>query len=415
LFIHFLLYEINELLESLMKFQEMKMNQKRSNQVPWQYLGYSLQPVRFLVRLIEGDSDSNVSLEAFEDIGVETSNGHRIAEQDKSAPRSNPVSDRATELWKTFSNWIHAVQSGQLDPGRTTFEIYVSHRRTGNIVESFSRANNPQDSYQALKEAKKIIWGPPPLFPLKSSVPATIEPYVTTVFEADVPLVSKIIQNFHLICGSGSPQADLHALVSKAWVPEEIVNDTLHFALGWVKRETDLLLEQGKVACLSVGVFRRNIISFVRRHDCRTILDTFAKAPTQTEIESQRLRTYVRQLEIIREEDEHKIRAIADYLRAEVDRTHWAEKGYVHELSFDEFEKNLQRTWINLKTKTDIALAGHNEVERGKYLCSECEMHHALLEGLDLPPHFTPGSFHALSDRTVIGWHPNYETLLKGD
>jgi len=398
-----------------MKFQEMKMNQKRSNQVPWQYLGYSLQPVRFLVRLIEGDSDSNVSLEAFEDIGVETSNGHRTAEQDKSTPHSNPVSDRATDLWKTFSNWIHAVQSGQLAPEITTFEIYVSHPRTGNIVESFSRAINYQGSYHALKEAKKLIWGPPPLFPLKSSVPATIEPYVTTVFEADEPLVSKIIQNFHLICGSGSPQADLLALVRKAWVPEEIVDDALHYALGWVKRETDLLLEQGKVACISVGAFRRNITSFVRRHDRRTILDNFAKAPTQTEIESQRLRVYVRQLELIKEENEHKIIAITDYLRAEADRTHWAAKGYVHEKSFDEFEENLQRTWINLKKRTDIALSGHSELERGKYLCSECEMHHAFLEGLDLPPHFTSGSFHALSDRIVIGWHPHYEILLKED
>jgi hypothetical protein len=173
------------------------------------------------------------------------------------------------------------------------------------------------------------------------------------------------------------------------------------------------LIRAGEVACISVGAFRRNITSFVRRLDRRTILTTFAKAPTLTEIESQRLRTYVRQIELIKEEDEHKIRAITDYLRAEVDRTHWAEKGYVHDLSFDEFEENLQRTWINLKNKTDIAFSGHSEIERGKYLCSECEMHRVFLEGLDLPPHFTPGSFHALSDKKVIGWHPNYEILLK--
>ena len=276
----------------------------------------------------------------------------------------------------------------------------------------FQEPIHNKNAYQALKEVKNLIFGPPPLFPLKSSLPATIKPYVTTVFEADESLVSKLIQNFHLICGSGSPQADLLALVSKAWVPEELINDTLYYALGWVKRETDLLLEQGKVACISVGAFRRNIISFVRRHDRRTILDTFAKAPTQTDIESQRLRTYVLQLEFIQEEDEHKIRAITDYLRAEADRTHWAVKGDVHEKSFDEFEENLHRTWINLKTRTDIALSGHNEVEKGKYLCSECEMHDALLEGLALPPHFTPGSFHALSDRTVIGWHPNYKILI---
>lgn len=388
------------------------MNQKKSSQVPGQYYGYSLQTTRFLVRLLEGDSDWNVSLEAFEDIGVETSNGYRIAEQDKSAPHSNPVADRSVELWKTFSNWIRSALSGQLDPEKTFFEIYVSHPRTGEIIEKFSRASNPSDSLLALREAKKSVWGPPPDLPKKHSVLNSIKSYVSDVFEAEEDLVCKIIQNFKLNCGSGSPQTDLHALFSK-FAPEEIVDETLRYALGWVKSEIDILLEQQKVAVIMVGLFRKDFLSFIRKHDRRTILATFAKSPSPEEVESQRLMTYVRQLEIIEEDNEHKIRAINDFLRAESDRTIWAKKGWVHELSFDEFEEDLERTWRNLKRITDIELSGRSKVERGQHLCAKCELHCAPLEGIDTPPHFTSGSFHALSNKTVIGWHPSYERLLR--
>lgn len=396
-----------------MKTRPVKV--KKSSQVRGQYYGYSLQTTRFLVRLLEGDPNWNVSLEAFEDVGVETPNGFRIAEQDKSAPHSNPVSNHAVDLWKTFSNWVRAVQSGQLDPERTIFEIYISHPRKGEIVERFSEASTLNDSLDSLTKAKTTLWGPQPRFPHKDRLPNTIKSYVLDVLQADERLVSKIIKNFSLKCGSGRPQTDLRILLDKALVSEEILEDVIKYALGWVKREIDILLEESKIASIKVDTFRRNLKSFVRRIDRRTILATFAESPSLKEIESQRLRTYVRQLEIIEEDDDHKIHAIIDFIKAEADRTQWSAKGWVDESSFDDFEEGLIRTWKNLKKKTNISLSNNSEVERGQYLCSECEMHQTTLEGLNVPSHFTPGSFHTLSDNSVIGWHPNFELLLKDD
>ena len=74
---------------------------RKKPHVPGQYLGYSLQATRFLVKLLESDPDSTVSLEVFEDIGVESYDGYRTAEQDKSATNGNPVSDRSVDLWRS--------------------------------------------------------------------------------------------------------------------------------------------------------------------------------------------------------------------------------------------------------------------------------------------------------------------------
>lgn len=387
---------------------------RTTSHAPGQYLGYSLQATRFLMRLLDAPPNWTVSLEVFEDVGVETGEGNRIAEQSKSTLEGNPVSDHAVDLWKTFSNWLDAAQSGELNPETTLFELYISHPKTGEIVKSFARAQSSAEALKALHQAREKLWGPATAFPLRPTVSKTIVPYVDKVFEADDHVISRIIQNFHFTSGSGSPHEDLRGRFASTFVPSEIVDDALAYALGWVKKKTDRLLEQKKPARISAESFQAAIVSFVRKHDNRTILNTFAGIPSHQQIEQDlKLRTYVRQLDIIEADDEQKIGAVTDFLRASVDRTQWGAKGLVHESSFDEFEDAMLRTWGNHKRKTDIRLAGHPDVQKGRYLYLECSSHQATLEGLQVPTHFTPGSFHALADDLVVGWHPHYKRELE--
>ncbi len=381
---------------------------KSSSHVPGQYLGYSLQPTRFLARLLEAEPGWTVSLEVFEDVGVETPEGYRIAEQVKSTLDGNPVSDRAIDLWKTFSNWIDAVNYREINVEKTIFEIYVSQPKTGDIIKSFAGASTFEEAQQSLIAARDKLWGEAPGFKLKPKVRDAIKDYVSNVFEADQDKMCAIIKAFSLTCGSGSPQKDLKMLMKKLLVPPDIIDDTLQYAQGWVKENTDILLEQGKPAIISVDLFRLNVISFVRKHDRRTILDSLAKDPDQQEIEGQlkRHQTYIRQLDIIDCDYDEKIRAIKDFLQASINRTQWSVRSWVDESSFAEFEQGLLRTWQNLKRKTNIVLSHNNDSDKGKYLYSECLLHQAMLEGLAVPEHFVPGSFHALADKEEIGWHP---------
>ena len=199
-----------------------------------------------MVRLLDADPDWLVSLEVFEDIGLEDPQGNRIAEQTKSTGNGNPVGDHAVGLWKTLNNWIDAVESGELDLERTLFEIYVSTPKAGRIVESFSRARTLDEAGTALEEAKHITWGDAPDYPLKRGIPKSIAEYLSRVFDADVSLVSKLIMSFTYRSGTGSPQQELRSLLSKALIPTEFLDDVLKYSLGWVKHETDILLEQKK-------------------------------------------------------------------------------------------------------------------------------------------------------------------------
>jgi hypothetical protein len=387
---------------------------KRSTHVPGQYGGYSLQATRLLAKLLEAPAGSKVSLEVFEDVGVESADGQRTAEQVKSTFDSNPVSDRSVDLWKTFSNWVDAVRDDELQIGNTIFEIHVSRPVTGAIVRSFSEAASPRDAQAALRQARDKLWGTPPQYPNRAKVSDGIKPFLENVFDADESVTCGIVEAFSLSCGSGDAHADLESKVEEKFVAREFIPDVVLHTLGWVKSKTDRLVERQMPAVISRDEFYHEVTTYLRKIAYRGILESFARDPNQQEIETHlRLKDYVRQLELIGCDDDEKLEAVRDFLLASVNRTHWSEQGLIHDSSFDDFEENLVRTWKNNKRAAHVEASSHDDVNKGRLLYSKCSAHHAKLEGFEVPPHFTPGSFHALSDEGTVGWHPDYKNKLK--
>ncbi len=396
------------------KIKKTKLSSaKKSPHVPNQYLGYSLQATRFLAKLLEVDQDWSVSLEVFEDVGAESSSGCRVVEQTKSTHGGNPVSDRADDLWKTFSNWIDSIRQKELDVQKTLFEIYVSQPKDGAIVNDFSNATSIDEAIKAFLNARNVLWGTPPDYSLKKDVSISLSKYLENVFGADEDIALQLIRNFRINCGSGSPIEDLKKELGSKLVHPDILDDVFVYSLGWIKKHIDNLIEQNKPAVISVEAFRNAIISFMRRCDRQRILRSFAKDPTPEQINVELPCKYIQQLEIINSDYDDKISAVISFLKASTDRAQWSIKGWVHEESFTEFENVLISFWRNLKTRDYAIYKQLSDEEKGKVLYADCLLSQAKIEGLETPPHFTPGSFHALSNKETIGWHPNYPHLLK--
>jgi len=385
-----------------------------SSHVPGQLLGFSLQVTRFLSRLITAPPGSFVSLEVFDDVGIEYPGGSRTGEQDKSITGDgNPIANRSVDLWKTFGIWVDAAHTGELPPNNSIYTIYISRPLSGDIANKFSAANSIEESKVVLLQAQKEFWGNAPDYPNKVNVSPTLAPYLEKVLLADEAIICNIIKNFNLELGSGSPQNDLRRIIEEnLFVPPEIVDDLVIYLQGWVKKELDIKLEQKKPAIIERDNFKNETISYIRKHDNRAILNNFAQSPKPEEIQAGLLQTYIRQLELIECAPEQKICAINDYICASINRVEWVRKGIVNRESFDELEERLRRTWKNTQSKTNIQLSNKNDIEKGTYLYSECSNYQTDLEGLSVPPPFIPGSFHALADTLEIGWHPKYKNIL---
>lgn len=387
---------------------------RRSAQVPGQFFGYSLQPIRLLSLALDAAPGTMLSLEVFEDVGSRDTSGEAIASQTKSGLGANPVSDRAVDLWKTFSNWLTAVGAGQLVAASTRFEIYLAKRHTGRLVALFDAAKTPEQAEAALEKAREVLWGAGPKYSKRAKLAENIAPFVNHVLDPKSIDAVGIIQHFTLSVASKDPLRDLRPKVNTKWVRPESVELVIQHAHGWIKEKLDGLLLEQKPPVLNVDEFNAEIAAYLPRIDFRQILTAIAGGLnlTETAIAAEQLRTYVRQLELIEYSEEDVIEAINNFLRASAERVAWSKAGIVHDKSFDDYEEGLIAYWKNKRTVHKVTNKTLTDVEQGQLLLADCAMHQQKLQGLEVPTFFTPGSFHALAEERTVGWHPQYETLL---
>lgn len=389
---------------------------RKSAQVPGQLFGYSLQSIRLLNLALDALPGTVLSLEVFEDVGGIHPTGGALASQTKSGLETNPVSDRALDFWKTFSNWLTAIASGQLSLATTRFEIYLAKRHTGNLVASFDAAKTEELAKAALNHARDVLWGAAPKYPKKKNLAETIAPFVNHVLElASQECAVGIIARFELSVAVKDPLRDLRPKVAAKWVRPDSVELVIKYAHGWIKEKLDGLLLEGKPAALSVDEFNAEMMAYLPRVDFKQILIAIAGTLELSDdtIAAEQVRTYVRQLDLIEYSEEDVIESINNFLRASAERAAWSKAGIVHENSFDDYEESLITYWKNKQATHRLIHKSLNGVERGQLLLADCGTHQQRLQGLEVPAFFTPGSFHALAEEQTVGWHPEYKMLLR--
>lgn len=383
---------------------------------PRQALGFSVQYTRFSFLLLRAGPGTSVSFEVLDDVAVHRED-ETLLSQTKSV-ESNPVSDRAVDLWKTFANWVQTVKDGLVDPTKTIFELYITKVFSGPIAESLDKAKDLKSAKEAFQAAREELWGPSPRFPKKATVGTELAPHLDAVFSAE-EVVVPIIMAFQLQCSDKDPRRELEEEVQRHAFDARHVRDIADHLEGWVKSRVDDRLRKDLPAVIHWDDFHVEYFAFSRKLTERHFLASMASEPDDDEIQEHRAATFVRQLELIDLDFDDQIEAIIDYHKATLDRVEWAETGDVHSTSFDVLDHELQRAWKNLKRQSDTALNGRSDLDRGQDLNSRCMLHNCKIQGFETEQHFIRGAFHQLADdsgkkgnKPAIGWHPNYDTLL---
>ena len=369
--------------------------------------GVLLQVTRFLYYLLTVGHNDVVSLELFEDVGVEQQGGSKIAEQDKTYLSANPLADRSIEFWKTFRNWVDAAAAGVLAPAQSWFVLYAPSAQMGKIVKAFHNAKTDQAANDALEMAQQVLSGDDGL-----EIGASAREHVEAVFCADPTLVVGIIKRF-TVDGDQHPADALRPLFHDKLVGEDSFDDVVTWAQGWVKQTIDHFVEQGQPARVVKQDFHQALLNYVRLHDRTNILRSVAGTATDQEVETELAeRDYVSQLRIIDLDDVDVLEAVNDFLSASVDRTTWSDHGMISEASLKRLERELTSTWRNKQRRTRLGHGDKNAPDQGQLTYTDCMEHDATMDGLETPKPFIRGSWHALADDLTIGWHPNYRTVL---
>jgi hypothetical protein len=384
----------------------------QSSQVPKQYYGYSLQCTECVSALLDADPGGVVSLEVFEDVGLQSVDGKTLALQTKAGTGANPVSDSSIELWKTFRNWIDQVRSRKIPPKNTRFELYVASKKKGKLCSEMSAAQSPEAVGKALESIKGSF-----LNKRNGKFKPSTGAQLRTILEAVLATENEktlrvIIAAFRFRNGQGSSYDELKAKLEKGFIDLDIIDDVLLYGLGWVKKILDERIEKDLPAVVKVDEFRSQISTFRSKLKSREFLPSFAGIPSGAEIQSNKLSRYVRQLKFIEAEDEEIYEAITDFLTAKTNAIEYARRNLINRESLVELDGELKATWKNLRKKIQLEGNSKSDSHFGQLLANACLAHRAKLQGLEVPHRFTPGCFHNLADIPEIGWHPRYKQLL---
>lgn len=385
---------------------------RRSNQVPGQFLGFSLQITRSVAHLLCAHEGQSVSVEHFDDVATSGPAGV-VVEQDKSGLAHNPISDRSLDLWKTLHNWVRAIRDGALKSD-TKFVLYVAQGHHGNVIDRIHAVTNKADA-DALVQALRIeFWGKAPKYGARAKLPDDLAVHVNGVFHAKDDMLAHLFVNVTLENGSGSPNDDLLPLIAAKAISEDKRDQVLTHLLGWAKKAIDKQIEKRQPPILAWEDFHKQLVGAAKKFDrSENVLTPTIAEIAESEIDKElRARTYVRQLQAVKFEETDLVRAVNDFLRSAVDRTTWSEGGDVLEGSFGEFEDGLHRAWQSQKVRVEIEQKAAVEEDRGRLLYANCCGLQLRLQGMDVPAYFVPGSFHTLADTLRVGWHPRYQEVF---
>jgi hypothetical protein len=352
-----------------------------------------------------------VSVEVLEDVALEDASGDVDAWQLKSASKTNPIANRSVELWKTIENWIHAVESKELAVDKTVFHLRLESKRIGTICESFAEASTAASAGAAVEKARREFFTTKGR--LKKDVPKDLGEAVEAVFAPQrSELLRTIVVRFRLSFGTKYAYEELlDRFKSRSIGNEDVAEDMLLRALGWVKKEIDNAIERGALPIIDATGFRTEIRAFRDRLKGRSYLPSFAGPPSLEQIELHRLRIFVQQLNLIQFSDHQILRCITDFLSAKTNRVQYAQRGLVHSDSLEEFENALKSLWQNHRDEVELNQS-EAEIKRGRRVAARCFRESLRLQGIDVPADFVRGCFHSLADKPSIGWHPRYATLL---
>jgi hypothetical protein len=327
---------------------------KRSANVPGQFYGYSIQITRVVAHFLRAQQGQSVSIEHLDDVATHTNEGDLI-EQDKSGLAHNPVSDRSADLWKTLANWVRAIRGGALKDD-TRFLLYVAQNHHGAIIDRIHAVTNKADADALVVALRGKFWGKAPKYAAKAKFPEGLAEHVNEVLSARDEVLALLFTKLTLENGSGAPNDDLAALPGMAAISQEKKDDVLKHLLGWAKKTIDKRIEQSSAPVITWNEFHKALVAAAKKLDrSENVLVPTPAEISQPEVSRHlRERTYVRQLEAVKCDDDGLVRAVNDFLRSAVDRTTWSERGDVLEGSFSEFEDGLERAWQSQKTRVEI-------------------------------------------------------------
>lgn len=392
------------------------MNQKSKFDASASMLGYLYQ-IRFglylsLSKLPEVDDPEqfNISIETLDDVAFDKDGSAIELLQTKFHGASGNLTDRSADIWKTIRVWVNAVRDGGVVLGQTTLTLVTTQSLPENTIAYYLSPESGRDTAKAIELMSNI----------------SIEKNVTNgkgyaAFQSLSEVQKKAFVNDIYIVGKSDNLMQIRSKMNgygRQYVGSE-------WADAFVGRMEGVWFEW------CIKALSKNPSGVINLGDVQDLADKIRPEYTANNLPAeftdilpdilkidQDSRNFVQQLRLFKAHKNMMRQAIVNYFRAFEQRTKWASDGLLEPGELSRYDRRLHEQWVEHKSFIELRDDIEADQDKRRYstdLYQKCLQNGVVPIRKDfLEAYVAKGSYHILSDRLKIGWHPDYLEILGG-
>lgn len=376
--------------------------------------GYIFQSRLALLRglqLLKKHPNTLISIERFDDVAFEDDDYGKCLIQAKHHIAPKSLADKSVDLWKTIRVWLESFQAGSLTAGNIRRILITTAEATDGTAMAKLRPGHNASDREAARELLRAA--------AEESKNQTTEIgrkmfLKLTDSEAELFLRSIEVCDRHpnLIDMSDDIEGELVILS-----PQHVSTIAQYLEGWWLGVVGKHLIEENSdlIPVQSITIKANEIGNMFKDGglpvDDPELLDAKEYTPDDEDA------VFVRQMRVIGLPDKAVLRGVRDFYRSSAQRSKWARENLLLDGESDRYDKTLHDRWGRKFDEDCAQVHAHSEEEKrklGRSIFFWASQQQVGFRNV-VETWITAGSFHGLSDRMDIGWHPDFEDVLGGE
>jgi hypothetical protein len=319
------------------------------------------------------------------------------------------VDNKSVDVWKTLGIWIEHFSAGVFQAEKTTFFLITTAMAAeGSALAKLREGASQQDRTEALNMLQKAAEDS------ENKTTALARKNFLKLTEDEAKLLISRITLYDNHPDLSDVTSDIEAeLVLVAPGKTDLAAQYLE---GWWLNVVGKQLIEAQNSAIPVQhiVTKAHEIGLSLKKDALPLDDPHALG-VKTYSDDDEKRVFVRQMRAIQLADQYIESAAYDYYRAYAQRSKWARENLILENELCDYDKNLEDSWQRKFDGQIIVAEPQSEADKiklGKLLYVWASQESIALRNV-VEKWITAGSFHGLSDQLRIGWHPDFQIILK--
>lgn len=373
--------------------------------------GYIFQCRLALLRglqLLKKHPNTHISIEKFDDVAFEDENYGQCLIQAKHHINPKLLDDKSVDLWKTIRIWLESFQSSSLTADNIKRVLITTAEAAEGSAMAKLRPGHGEDARIEARDLLRVA--------AKESLNRSTKAGRDQFLQLSDSACEFFLQSIE-VCDQHPNLTDMMDDIEGELLllsPQHVATVAQYLEGWWLNVVGKHLVEDSSelIPVQSIVIKANEIGSMFKDNglpvDDPEQLDAKDYTPDDEDA------VFVRQMRIVDLSDGVVQRGVRDFYRSSAQRSKWVRENLLLDGENDRYDATLHDHWERKFDEYCTQIASHSEDDKrklGRKLYFWASQQQIGFRNV-VETWITAGSFHGLSNRLKIGWHPDFEEIL---